>query len=755
MSQKSRGAAAAPSKTHSAAQTAARAAKDGAGETGKADPTNGVGTMEWVNPVDRVLLAARGALTNGYRRLSTTGRRVLWVSIIAPTLMFITAASATADGGGMSAPSALSWINVTDSHDMSIWKYAISIDRGGVTSPGKVMNAFFIDLFWGFYLSMVAIAAWLIDWVISFGWLDLLADPIIAMGDALGVMVQSLGITGALLTITAVAAMFWAFQGKLVLAVFEILIACTIAALSVGIFADPVRDVVEQGGVLTDARDVGLVAASGLQNEGDTTHGSSGELREELTQGIADAFVRGPFQMANFGTVLDGTDCEDEFQTALEGGPYGEESDLRDAVKACNEDAGTVAENPNANMSISAAMLVPAGGLALLFAIVLCGVVLVAGLFAAYQSLKMIVALVFALLPGGARGSLWKTFADLIISLVTVTFSVVFLAAYLLMITALFASGEDGGTLRTFIITDLLMLAGLIVFLVARKRLKAASDRLAEAFSKRPGAGPSALPGRTSIDAASMYYKSRAVGAVASRAVGASAVAAGVLTGGASTAGVLAGRAGKALGTSIGAGGKGLGKVAAVLASSRGAATSGGPDAEAPSGDADSAQRLTTLLESRGRDAGAAGGVLPHRTVRASLVPVAQWSRRRAGHGDPHGGPGGGDVGGAGGLDADGITGGAHDGRPTMRAEFHPDTPTSNGPGSSAVGSRAIPRSITAAGSDRPGRPDQPGVAGEADRPGPSSGPSSGGSAAGAADRLNERLARRLRPGIPTGAGRS
>ena len=524
-------------------------------------PESHVRQDEWRNPVDR----ARDTLSGTYRRLSRRGRRALWVGIITPLLLLATSTAANA-GDGMGAPSALSWIQVKDSRDTLIWQYELSLDRGGVTSPGKLIWSFFVEIFWGFYQCLVAISIWLVDWVLDFGWLDLIAAPVVEVGDAMKTLVDALGVGPTFLTITAAAGAWMMIRGKFSAGIFEIAIACLISALSLGMLADPVRDVVEDGGVLTDSRDAGLVVASSLQNDGTPEGGSSDELRAELTATMTDTFIRLPFQLVNFGEPLDGTDCEDTFQDTLRSGPYGGGDELREAVKDCNEDAGKIAENPNLGMATSAGALVPAGGIALLFTIVLAGVVLVAGVQAAYQALKMIVALLLALLPGGARGSLWRTAADLLISLAMLMFAVVFLAVYVLMIAAVFAGGSSG-TLQSFIVVDLMMVVGLIIFWKGRARLKAASDRLAAAFAQRPGSGPTALPARSKFDPTAFYYKARMArgaltGTAGKVALGAAAVGAAAATGGTSAVAGLALR-------------RGAGKVGSAL--SRGAGSTAAP----------------------------------------------------------------------------------------------------------------------------------------------------------------------------------
>jgi hypothetical protein len=87
-----------------------------------------------------------------------------------------------------------------------------------------------------------------------------------------------------------------------------------------------------------------------------------------------------------------------------------------------------------------------------------------------------------------------------------------------------------------------LLLVGIVVFWKGRKRIKAATERLASGMSKRPGGGgPSPLPQKTRINYADAYYKTRLAGQ------GAKVIGAGV-TGTGSMANTAGGAVGKAAG---------------------------------------------------------------------------------------------------------------------------------------------------------------------------------------------------------------
>lgn len=393
-------------------------------------------------------------------------------------------------------PAALAWIHVKDSRGIPLWNYEMSLDRGGVTHPDRFFWSSVTDICWGAYRSVCALAIWFLDWVLSFGWVKVIASPLIEVGDALQQLVDQLGLVPTFLTASAFMAGFWMLKGRMSTAVWEVVMACVIAALASGVFAHPVNLVAGENGYVVKANQTGQELAAGLAT-GDAEGKSPDQLRASQTGQLVDTFIRQPTEMTNFGKVIDGTKCEKSYDQVVKSGPYGNDDDIRNKMDDCDSALGDYASNPSASMAIGSVVFFPASFVILLMAVVLGGSVIAAGVWAIFQSLKAVITFVTGLLPGGGRGSLMLTVSETLISLVIIVFTSVFLSAFLLVIQALFAGSSGSSVPRTFVIVDVVIAVALWVYLRQRANLKAASARMAQWMAQRPGgAPPSRMPDR-------------------------------------------------------------------------------------------------------------------------------------------------------------------------------------------------------------------------------------------------------------------
>ena len=463
--------------------------------------------------------AASPSLIEVLRRIPTRWRRLLTVLGTVAGVMIGGAVPAWATS---ETPPALSWMVLKDSKGINVWSYEMSLNTGGVTSPGKFVWSFLVALVWQGYRAIVVFAIWLINWVLGFSWLDWVSTPVIALSKSITSLVHTFGLAPTFLTIMAATAAVHIFRGRWTLGAFDLVVGCAIAALAVGGLSNPVGLVTGQSGYIMQSRDLGLELSSGLAHNGDTASNAD-QMRQQTSAMLVDTFIRMPDEMINFGRSLQGDPCEAKFDEVMRSGPHGGDDTVRNAMKDCNASMGDYADNPNSGMAISTIILSPSAIFVLLFALLLCVAVMLAVVTVLHDSLKLIVVMVWAILPGESRGSLWQTFANLVMALATMTFAVVFLTAYLLLLQSVFSSSNSGsnGVMATFIFIDLLIFMGIIMFWRGRTALKRSAARLAAMMAKRPSGGSSSrlpapqrsgLPGQAAALQAGRMLSQRAQG---------------------------------------------------------------------------------------------------------------------------------------------------------------------------------------------------------------------------------------------------
>lgn len=431
---------------------------------------------------------------------------------------------------------------ITDEHGLHIWQYDMYIepdafvDSGFLSvdvNPAETIFEMLINLGWGLYRMLVQAVIWFIDWTLSFSWFDWMTAPVMTVGQGIHRIVGTFDdpystettLTVGLLTITAFVCGMWMLRGRWSLGIAELAIALTIASLASGLLANPVSLVAGDNGYVRHAHAFGFELANtithgrpltidcGQRADGqptcpETEPGGADEqddettaVRADLNDQLIDTLVRRPAQIVNFGVVVDdiSTACTETYNELLgtPPGDYSHDGDAAGELEECSPEAAEATINPNSAQVLAIVVIFVGGLFLLVFAVVLTGGVLLAGVSALFQSLKAIVVLVIAVLPGGARASLWRTIADVIVALIIVSFSIVFVVVYLEIIDLMlrYGSGVGENPVETFFIIDLVILAGVIVFWRARSSVARASERLAQGFSRRPGAGaPTRLP---------------------------------------------------------------------------------------------------------------------------------------------------------------------------------------------------------------------------------------------------------------------
>ncbi len=288
----------------------------------------------------------------------------------------------------------------------------------------------------------------------------------------------------------------------------------------------------EKCGLLTLSRDFGTSTVgkldAGMENEDGFNPTSPGES-------IIKTFLFYPVQLVNFGQVLS-EECQDAYALFLwaksqdtdqpglpqeeeDPRPWGEDDGgkLNEVIgeHVSNDDAAAAGDHvyydedgysiPGACMTgnedeyedqaniegiLTQFFVGPSVGLLGLVVIIIAGAVILAGVNAVLQCFKLLFTLLMAILPRGARRSLWVTVGSALTALLILIFAIIFLGTFLVIIQQIFEaeSGNSfGARMGTFLMVDVLLVIGVIIFWRGRKAVAESKDKMANALSSMGG----------------------------------------------------------------------------------------------------------------------------------------------------------------------------------------------------------------------------------------------------------------------------
>lgn len=408
------------------------------------------------------------------------------------------------------AVAAMSWMELTDSHGVEIYAFQISGPES-LRDPLGTVWRFLAESTFSIYQLIVSYAIWFVDWVTGFSWFDMIATPAVSVSGRMSMLLGQIHFAEAFMTITAVSAFFLYARGRTSTGLYEVFACCLVFALSVGVLANPISHTSGSDGLVMKSRDIGLEISGALITpaQGEfvldsrtgkvvekprvDTSSDPDELRTKLTQSMVDIFVRQPAQLVNYGRVLDGGPCESVFTDATKGGPYEAESTMK-KISGCDAGAAEFAEKPNFGMTLTAIMLVPAGFVIVALAVVMGGAIIVAAANVLFQSIRILVSAVIALLPNGARAGLLQSVGEIFQSLLMITGTVAMLALYQTLLSEVFRSADPTHLPKTFVMVDILLVVMLVLYKKFKANIQATGHRVAQFLAQRPGDGNTPIP---------------------------------------------------------------------------------------------------------------------------------------------------------------------------------------------------------------------------------------------------------------------
>lgn len=400
-------------------------------------------------------------------------------------------------GNGVVAPF-LPGGSIHDSAGVPLSSYiSLPIDRGDIFSSTKTFLAWWVDLIWAGHLGFVAWVIWLVNMLLSYQWVSWIATPFNGFATLLQGWLGQLDWIPVALAISGLVGGISLMLGRWARGVGEWFVAATIAALTVGVLANPVASLTGSGGALDNARDFGsqLAAAVVTDKGSPTVINSDDALSEAVTSQLVDIFVRIPAQTIAFGHTLTG-DCNKVFTDTMTSSAPALSGDntVRDSVGGCDAAAQSYVTNPNFGEILTTG-IVAVGGLVLLGLAVSLGVfflyTVVLFLIAALKTMGMAY---IAILPVNRTG-FWRALADTAFGLISLVSMTVVLAAYLKVIVYILTVTGSLGIVPQMGTMELLVVVGMVLLWRVRRAHKRAGRRVADRLGKL-GMGGNAAPPR-------------------------------------------------------------------------------------------------------------------------------------------------------------------------------------------------------------------------------------------------------------------
>ncbi|WP_432498816.1 hypothetical protein [Kineococcus gypseus] len=440
--------------------------------------------------------------------------------------------SASTGGGNTSSSGPLAPLDAADTHGLSIGKYQLSVDTGGVTNGIKLItNGVLLSGLWEAYRWSVGAAVAMIDLALQMEWVDWLVEAINPVASTLqNDVVAQLGLRALALGVMGVWVAVLIAGGRIGKGLSQLLVSSAVAALAAGALANPVAVVTGQDGVLYVSRDAGQAVATVIASDGRSNTPDPDMIQEKTGGALVDTFVRLPHQLINYGRILDGSSCQGAYDDALAGGPYESDDDsARAALGGCEQKLKDYADDPGWTGVASVAILAPAGGALALLAIVLVVIFFLATLMVIFFAVKLIIDVILAIMPG-ERSGLWSSVAGLLGSVLTVAGLIAMLALYCVFLRGVLTTKSNTDMLVRFFIVDAMVVSFIVVTVLARQRISERARKMAEKAASLSGGGraqPAQMPKLSQARAAITQAASTraAVGRVAGTSTGASTTA--------------------------------------------------------------------------------------------------------------------------------------------------------------------------------------------------------------------------------------
>lgn len=408
---------------------------------------------------------------------------------------FITAAPAWATVGGVGA--AL-WVGVTDSSGVPVGAYGLSLNNGSLTNPMAAPSALSQNWLYSAFLTVIGLALWLVDNVLGFQWLQIIATPIDYVGRQISALTLSPAMVLAVGTIAAVIIAYNLAVGRMSRAGAQIGFAVILVLLAVTVGHGPISKLVGPSGALAQARDIGIEVSSDLSGKSVTGQ----EAIDQITTSLADHFARTPTLVWNWGADLDAApyNCGDVWSAGVKAASTtgGDLDNVKDAVKTgCpyGEQLHEYAMSDSPSKTVIGFFAVIFALAVLLVFGYLCYRVVILALSALFWAIVAIVALITGMVPGGSQTLAIKAALDTVFAVLGLIGYVAINGLVGHLTTAMFSLAGDN-VVMTMPLVTLLLVALVLALRKVGNGLLGYRDKAARAIgalTSRDGATNGAL----------------------------------------------------------------------------------------------------------------------------------------------------------------------------------------------------------------------------------------------------------------------
>lgn len=388
-----------------------------------------------------------------------------------------------------------SGLNLEDTQGVAVDRFTLQWDTGSPWNPLNVDSEIFSTLagmFWVWYRDMVAVQVWVLDWVLGMDWLGYILAPLAGLSIIVQGMIAQIGLLNLMLIILAFVVGFWLLKGRFAGGFMELLIGCLIAALATGFLANPMATIGGDQGVIMQSRDAGMDIATGFATDGASFERDSTVIRDGLKGQLVNTLLRAPHQIINYGTVIDGTGCEETYTENV-----GRDNAV-DAIGGCNEAYQEAASTVDAGTVVSTLSLLTTGFVFLLLSVVIVGGTIFAVLLLGWSAIKLLWQLPVGVVSSGTRAQLFRTFASVGFGCILVAMATMFLVAWMKMLLGFYDATSGLPFLVRLYLFNTLVIAGAVFYVLmgasVRQGLRALADKLAAAGVPSQVGEPAAMP---------------------------------------------------------------------------------------------------------------------------------------------------------------------------------------------------------------------------------------------------------------------